>query len=494
MNKKNLAIGLASFAGLFAALPFGVGIMVEKQMRAQIEQAKEAVGLPFWMSIDLENYRRGWLSASADTVLTADFSHLASQAQAMKIPAQLMSHPIRIVFHHDIHHGAVIIEPALRFAAATMDTRLTVPPELAAVARHYFKDQAPLSYSTVVSLLGDSEVHAVIPAYSGPGYGGSFTVEWRGFDAVAHGKWFELGGSGKGTAPLLKIVAGDNEFSAKATALDFNAKITDMGLMVGNTALRVGELSGSMPAPGGEQKKFALQGLNISAASSLTGELMNVEESLGFGKAAAGDFDAGPGLLQMKVNNMDAQSLAKLGQEMNAFERSSFNPAESNRLMTEKLFPLITAILKKSPSFEIAKAHLVTQDGALDGRVKVAFDGREDFDIHNAASIIRNLTVDGEIEIPVLLSNKLVRGVAAMRPPVTSTADGSRLTPEDEQRGADQASEAMIAGMEQAKIIVRDGERHKIQFQFRDGKFSVNGQPADNLGAMLGAARASGTQ
>jgi len=249
-----------------------------------------------------------------------------------------------------------------------------------------------------------------------------------------------------------------------------------------------------MPAPGGEQKKFMLQGINISAASSLVGEMMNVEESFGFGKAAAGDFDAGPGLLQMKFNNLDARSLAKLGQEMNSFERSSSNPAESNRLMTEKLLPLITAILKKSPSFEIAKAHLVTRDGAIDGRVKVAFDGREDFDVHNAASIIRNLAADGEIEIPVQLSNKMVRGMAAKRPPVMSAEDGSKVAPEDEQRSADQASEAMIAGMEQSKIIVRDGERHKIQFQFRDGKLSVNGQPADNLAAMLGAARAAGTQ
>lgn len=107
-----------------AVAPYGIGVVIERQLHAQQQQIRDVYRPPFWMSIGLENYRRGWLSSSADMVMTVDFSRhpgLREARQAFPEGFFGLSEPFSIVIQHDIRHGPLLLSPAARIAAARVE-------------------------------------------------------------------------------------------------------------------------------------------------------------------------------------------------------------------------------------------------------------------------------------------------------------------------------------------------------------------------------------
>lgn len=490
MNKKLLAIPFLALIAGAAAAPYGVGMMVEREMRLQQTQLRELYRFPSWITIEFENYRRGWLTTTADSVLTVDFSQNPAFRQQMEVNPEAFSRmpeSFRMVFHHVIQHGPLILSPSPAIAAARMEGWLEVPERLGEFSDRYLQGQSPLSYVAQVSLSGDSEATVSVPAYSGPTDFDGVAIDWQGFTGVGRGKWFEIGGTFEGEAPLLEIRAADKTFLIRNLAMDSDTRLSSAGSLVGTVRITVAETISNVTLPDGA-RKFAIEGIEISGGSTPNGELVDSYQQFKFDRLITGGFTIGPGEMRIDVSNLDERTLNGIADELE--NGNPFEPADAGMRMNERMASLVESLLKRSPVIEIGTARLMLDEGEVSGRLKVAFDGDAEIDVATPASLANHVTVNGELSVPARLSAQIAGDVVVNQMAAAAMSEG-RVPPTLTPLQLEQAAAGMLAAMEGSGMLVRDGDRHTAVFRVENGRGTLNGNPIFDFGTVLGATAAT---
>lgn len=486
MNKKLLAVPFLALIAAAAAAPYGVGMMVERQMELQHTQLRELYRLPSWVTLEFENYRRGWLTTTADSVLTIDISRHPVLRRQMEMNPEAFSEipeSFSVVFHHDIQHGPLILSPSPAVAAARMESRLQVPERLREFTERYFQGQSPLSYVAQVSLSGDAEVTVSIPAYSGPTDLDGVVIDWQGFTGVGRGKWFELGGTFEGEAPLLEVRAADNVFALRSVAIESDSRVSNLGVFIGTGRIAVAEMVLNATLPDGA-RKFGIERLDVSGNTTQNGDLVDGYQRVEFARLATGAATMGPGELQVDVRNIDVRAFNGLMEEFDS--GNPFEPAKAGMVMNEKTAGLVKSLLKRSPVFEMGAARLVLDEGEVNARLKVTFDGEAEIDMATPASLLNRAIVDGELSVPTRLSTRIACDVVAKQVTAAAVSEG-RTPPALAPAQLEQVAMGMLAAMEGSGMLVREGDRHRAGFHLENGQGALNGKPVFDLATLLGA-------
>lgn len=474
-----------------AVAPYGIGVVIERQLHAQQQQIRDAYRPPFWMSIGLENYRRGWLSSSADMAVTVDFSrHPGFHEARQAFPEGFfgLSEPFSIVIHHDIRHGPLLLSPAARIAAARVESRLVLPEAFHEIVEPYFAGQPLLSGLSYVSLSGNSETVVTVPAWSGSPFEG-LAFDWQGFNGTGRGRWFDIDGTFAGEAPLLELRAGDSRFVIRSMKLESEGRLSDLGFVTGASRLAIAEAGGMLTMPAAEPRIYAIEDMDVRVGMAIVGDLLEGFERISFARMTAGDFAAGPGEAQFDVRNLDTHALLDLIDEFDRMALEQGTPHTSDVPMSDRLRESVLALLKRSPLFEVSTARLVLPQGEVSGHLKVAFDGSAGIDIDAPERLAERVRVEGEFAVPAALSTQIAGDVMSRQIDLAVAAEGgAHAAPGAEE--LEQMALGMLADLERNGLLVREGDRHRVRFGLENGQGSLNGNPFFSLEDIFAAAAA----
>lgn len=487
--KRNVLILFLLLAIALAAAPYGIGMVVEQQLHAQQQQIRDSYRMPHWMSGGVENYRRGWLSASADTVWTIDLHAHPGLREMMKSPSAGLPLPdsVRIVVRHDIRHGPLILSPAAAVVAARVESSLEVPEVFRSLMAQSLSEQPLATGMTDVFLTGGSVTTVTVPAWSGSPAAG-LTVDWQGFSGTARGNWFDIDGTFEGEAPLLELRVGDHAFAIRSTKVQSEARLSEYGFLAGVSRMVIAEAGGTLTLPEGASQAYAVEDAELAFASALEGDLIEGYQRFGFARARIGDVAAGPGELRLALRNVDAPVVMDLADEFDRLAMEQGMPYAPGLGMSERMRTLVPALLKRSPAFEIT-ARLGLPQGEVSGHLEIVFDGFGEIDLDAPERLATLVAIDGEVSVPSALAMQVACSLVERQIEAAALAEGQSppaLPPAELERVAT----GMLAELERNGVLQREGDHHRVAFRLDDGQGSLNGNPVFTVNDLLAAAAA----
>lgn len=487
--KRNILLLFLLLAMLLAAAPYGIGIVVEQRLHAQQEQIRDSYRMPYWMSVGVENYRRGWLTASAETVWTIDLNgHPGLREMRETLPADFsLPESVRIVIRHDIRHGPLVLSPAPAIVAARVESSLGVPEMLRGFLAQPLAGQPLATGLTDVSFTGGSMSAVTFPAWSGSPAAG-LVVDWQGFSGTARGNWFDIDGTFEGEAPLLELRAGDHVFAIRSAKVQSEARLSESGFLTGVSRMTIAEAGGTLAMPEGDAQAYMVEDAELVFASALEGDLIEGYQRFGFTRATIGEVGAGPGELRLALRNLDARAVMDLADEFDRMTMAQDAPYTVGTAMSERMRMLVPALLKRSPALEIS-ARLGLPQGEVSGHLGIVFDGSGEIDLDAAERLAARVDIDGEVSVPSALATQMACTLVERQVEAAALAEG-RAPPALPPAELERVALVMLAEMERNGVLRREGEHHRVTFRLDDGQGSLNGNPVFTVDDLLAAAAA----
>lgn len=454
MKKIILAVVVAIVAALGAA-PYWFGMQAEKTYTALLQNLKDAHGA----TVVETRYQRGWLGASADTVI------------------QFRQLPVPLSFSHRIGHGPFPVDDLMRgeFTLRPIQAsfQTTVFPRFEVEARGGVKI-ALLEATTRVGLSGESESRVNLPAYKSPPDQPA-RFEWQGMSGNLRFSPDLKRVAGTLSAPGLTLSGGGNDVALKTLEASFNLNESRYGISVGDMSASIA----TFEVQGGEDAApWTATGLVVSNMTRETGD--NIQSTLRaeLKKMGTGGGTYGPLLFELQLRNLDAAALKQWRDQM---EKTPTTPAEGEAPTAAgpgAFLQLVTALAKKSPEAEITKLNLKTPDGELQGQAKLVLDGRSKDIGDNPMAWLAALEGEAGLSIPASLVKALV--VVEIRTELAALqAQGKMQALTDDQVGevVAKALPERLPQWAEAKRLVADGDNYKLKAALKQGEITLNGQP-----------------
>ncbi|OGR32757.1 MAG: hypothetical protein A2005_04965 [Desulfuromonadales bacterium GWC2_61_20] len=474
--KRNLVIALAfvlfCLVG-WAGATYVNGIRLEKNFSGLVEKYGN-LGI---LSVKLEDYQRGLLTAKTRTVVELKFPGGVPNSPAGE-PAELPD-KVQIVFEHFLSHGPLSFGSGL--ALARIETRIvSVSPgqaQFEQALQRFPQLKEPFLVSRVTysgALESRMDVQAIETQID------TAQLKWGGFTAESV------------FSPRNKTLAGAFElraFTARtpeaALAWDGANGHFDLAealplVYVGKNAFKLSACRVSMSNPEtGEQNNFELKGLDVRSSSSCDGKLVQMEQAMTFAGLTMDGQTYGPGVLEIELRNLDGEGLSTYQQQiLEVFGKSDTTSLDQLAL---QFLPVYSQLLAKmaegNPQLNIRRLHFVAPQGEIDGQLLVSFNGGKEVSQDDPAALMQRVEASTELAI----HERLVQLIAI------NSAEG-QLKRARETGNLPQLSDAELAGMarQQASaqveallaqnLVVRDGDKLKTTASFRQGELVVNGQ------------------
>jgi len=134
-----------------------------------------------------------------------------------------------------------------------------------------------------------------------------------------------------------------------------------------------------------------------------------------------------------------------------------------------KLTELTPALLKKSPEVALSPLQLKTADGKLDGEITVSMDGKKMADFEDFSKLMEALQVQADFSITKVLLEKTMTAVMA-----NQMAGG--MSEEEALKEAQNFTDKQIKGYIEQKLLKEAGDNYELSANYKEGKFTVNGQ------------------
>lgn len=441
------------------ALPFWFGREAEKSYHAMLQQLARGG----WLHFSDNNYRRGWLSSTAETVI--------GQAGV----------PVEIVARHRISHGPF---PLDRILAG--DWRLT-PVQARITSEVYLADPGtgkplafpPLTAETTFQLNGDGVVHAEIPPVrkSGPQ---EQVFDWQGLsgDLRFDREWKNIRFDAR--MPSLTVTAPGPQTGLRLSMVSLHSDMQEgiAGYFFGDGALTIDRLE-----LGGAGGRVGLQGLKISSSARPAADNVNMVLRYEIADVHTAQEHFGPGQLVIELRQLDAATLMKFKNEMDVLYHGKRPPPQAALMAAGKTLALLGALSKKAPELDITRLSFQTREGDIDGQGKFVLDGRGRDIAGNPVQLLNALSGRFEISFPEpvlkrLLTPAILRDIEALRQSgALSAGDMARLDRQTTAEIVDRAFPQYLARNEFTRLLVEDHGVYKLATSVRRGQLLINGQP-----------------
>jgi uncharacterized protein YdgA (DUF945 family) len=434
----------------YPAAAWLLGLSVEHQWNERERRALEQI--PYFMVVK-RDYRRGVYSSTEElTYGLQPFLVKSLGATGHTDPADHVQFTIR----NTIHHGPL---PQLRaFAPATVDTELVLPPVLREKWVAVLGSEPGLSIHTRMKWLGGSTTLATSPAFQKQTPDGQ-AISWRGLDGkVELGR--NLGSQSTGlSAPglTLKSPTADASFEHFEFKSDLQPAFEVMSLGIMHATL--GRLDIEEHSKG---FNASVQNLSMDSKSTVNGEYLNMDVSLGTSALQAQQFAATKVVYEVHLGHAFGPAVAAMTKDLRAAQidaAASANPDPYTTKVMEAFKTSGVEILLHDPVLQIPRVGFTTPDGELLMSISATLPGitRADFDVAPqllGPTVLRHLQASLDIRIDTALLDKLL----------DSTGKGETIA-------------GQLQGLQRQGYIKLDGKALTTHLVFQNGQLKVNDLP-----------------
>lgn len=445
-----LAIVLIILLGAAAAAPYWFGMQAEEAYNKSMQELTQDSQIV----ITRQTYERGWLNSTAEATYT------------------ISGLPGSLTVINKIYHGPIPIQGDLDFkpvlALVTGQASLSLPmgPKL-----------PPISGKTTIALDGQSISHFEVAAVNSKDPSGS-SLSWQGLsgDITASADLKQINLSL--LAPLLQINSPTQKLSMS------NARVTAT-LRQGASGLTTGDLSYAFDKLSSETDKgtLVMNGLVLATSSAEASGNLSANVDLKLQSIGDGASTYGPGVISIKVSNLDTATLAKYKKELRELGTKKLPPEQMPSAVMGKMVALAANLAKKTPEIDVSKISFKFKEGEITGSGKIVLDGSNANIAENPELLLMALRGDGEVIVPqaalqALTALDLSRQVESFKSQGKFSEDEiKKLTPQKISEISASAAPKYMQRYAHSMKLVPEGDNYKMSLTLSRGQFLLNGQP-----------------
>lgn len=445
-----LAIVLIIVLGAAAAAPYWFGMQAEDAYNKSMQELSQ----DSQVVITRQTYERGWLDSTAEATFT-----ISGLPGSLTVTNKIYHGPIPIQEDLDFHPVLALIKGQ---ATLNLPMGLKLPP---------------ISSKTNIALDGQSTSHFEVAAVNTKDPAGS-SLSWQGLNgdvtASADLKQIDL----KLLAPLLTINSATQKLSLSNARVTATLRQSASGLTTGDLSYAFDKLSNET-----DKGTLILSGLVLATTSAEAGGNLNANVDFKLQSISDGASSYGPGVISIKVNNLDAATLVKYKKELRDLETKKIPPAQMPSAVMGKMVALAANLAKKTPEIDINKINLKFKEGEITGSGKIVLDGSDANIAENPELLLMALRGEGEVYVPqsalkTLAAFDLSRQVESFKAQGKFSEDEmKKLTPQKISEISAAAAPKYMQRYANAMRLVPDGDNYKMSLTLSRGQFLLNGLP-----------------
>lgn len=485
---KRLLIFLIVIAAAVAALPPLFGIMYERQIRAQVDEAPD---YPY-LSYELDSYERGLYSSQGSfrlafsdeyveqmrAVLTppADESQTEQQQGVVDNLLEFIAGEVR--FDISVDHGPITfsegINPALAKVHAEIDSTS------GALAEFQEWVNAPYLYQVdaLVDFDGSSDFTASVPAMSVTE--GDARLEFSGFETTGRYDNSVPNIKATGSSDSLHVEAEGVRITMDELKFETDSRILDGYVWLGTSGFDVGNFAVAGPQ-GASVNEIGISKFGVDVASEVNeaGDKVSISMEQRLAEVTGvPEIDVRDFLFSLRLRDIDLDAAKKY---MALNQQLSLASVESIEAMVREMESLAEQVLRGSPGIDIEQLRVTFNDEPLMATARINIDGDAfpaDVELMpgnaNPGLLLAAMSAEGRIEaseaIAKMIATDIVRDqITASLPPEAQVSDT------DVVEIARQQSGAMIDALIQQGTLQRTGDNLSVDFEFADNQLTVNG-------------------
>jgi uncharacterized protein YdgA (DUF945 family) len=477
--KRKIGIYVVLIAIIIGAAPYLVGFLVETRFKDVVKVASELEST----KVDVVEYHRGWRKSHAITRITlsgkfVDGFHASFPG---KSTASVSPKTINILVTHDIHHGPFV---QLKegdyanwvFALATIHSSLTeeANKKLMAVVGEtdvLMMDSEITIDGTTKAKIKGKELKIAADAQE--------HVLWKGLT----GNW-ELSRDFKRlecnmVMPGFDAIFEDKRVIGEDVVFKTERFKTPEGLWLGNVKMDLQKLQIDVA----QKTVFTLAGLAASGVTDTENQMIESSGTLRIEGFKFGEEQFGPLNYSGSVKNISPSVMKSFIDIANAMDGA---PESEQQQYVEQLIALIPDFLKARPELVIDDLSLRAPQGEIKSALGIAVGGPEANDIKNPQAIIQSIFAKGNVLVPKPLYHEILGEMIAQ-------GRTKAQQPAQTEQEATNAVNELIASQIKEGLWQEKGTSLLMEYEFKDGKLTVNGKPLD-LMKLFFDAKMQGTQ
>ncbi len=488
MKKRVLCISLPLLiVAAVASVPYWIGVEVEDRFLLQTKNLQQQLFRQHGVMLEILRYRRGYLTAVADTQFT-----FGPQAVAL-LPtlSSQTTEPVTMMLRHQISYGPWIDKTFSQKIMSKVETTLVASNEQQAALDFYFPDQPAFSSTTWLEWSGAVNSHGGIPAYSGRDHSGQYDVQWGGLHFEFDGNWVALRGHGRFNSPRFELSNASHGVTIGGLSGEFSRLIAPSGLSLGDGKLMLNTFKIRAERRNGSPQRVLLRDIAVAHHTSQRKQVVDLQQQFDFRLLQLNGEQFNNGSLHIELSSLDAevlQSLQRRYEQMTKMELA--DPVLLRQVWLQEAQQVLPALLVQGPVIHISKAEVTTGTGAVSARLKVAI--RHDTPTPELtafpagwAALLPYIEIEFDITLPesmiVQQARKAVREKIVERLQETAQT----MTPELLSQQTERAAEQMLTQFEIQKILRHVNRSFQVMLRYREGHLYLNGLPADHFLSML---------
>jgi uncharacterized protein YdgA (DUF945 family) len=472
MKKFLLAVAILVLVSLavILGLSYRSGVKAEETLRARVAEWD----LPGVFDVSMVEYDRGLFRSHAVTRVVFEPTANVAEAEIGSLA--------RIQVQHTVYHGpfpfagAFYGEEAPSAAAAVVDSTVFFEkePEFYKVL---FDSKPFLEYRAVIDFHDRLDGTIVGPELRYEPSDADVRVVWSGIRGrmTAEGTKLTLDLKGPGLSvkgselafalgPFSVAARGENHPSGMAFIGTRNVKLE---------SIRMSDKAGNT--------LFGAEGIAASQDQTEKDGALDSHLVYGVGKVAAEGDRFGPFECVVDLRRMDIEGIGALQDFFQEFSRTYLTEEMRGSVIEEKWVPAMSAILARSPEFDMSKFRLVTPEGELNARMKVTGHSAGPVTAGYIYNIERYLEADADLVVPRTLLRNLLSGwfsdTAAFEL-MLSNPSGNPKQKEVEET-ARKMAEDLVQTLVAERWLVARGADLTAHLELADGELKLNGKKID---------------
>ncbi len=442
MNKHKILFLLVIILIVLAclsAIPYWTGIEAERQFTHFNDSFYPTVNLK---PLDT-TYQRGWFHSKAETLVeTVGFSHLGANQQ-------------RLLFVHEIDHGfmplqSVLIRTTL-YSKTGVDAPLNKPKD-------EVDEGSLLEVRTAIQVNGDSVSTLSMPTMAVNDQ--NARLQWQGLQGSVYVKRDFAMLQADIYMPEVQLETAYGEIVIQGVMLNAELQPNEAVLMSGKGSLSLADVQLK-----GKQTPFVkLEGIKLEGSNDVESDYLSVLLKTCLQQIQVETERYGPGYSDFELHHWHVPTLSRIKNIVADIRNQGLSSQQQTNVLMLKLMPEGLALLKQSPELAITRLHFITNEGELQGTVRLKM---EHFDINifallmNPSLLLNALNAELDLQISQSLYNW------------TQETNASKETASQNRLG-----QYLKTLLSQGILIpaADQPDYYRSQIQLKEGVLEVNGQ------------------
>lgn len=488
MKKGVLSVLFVGFAiAAVASTSYWIGAEVENQFRAQSEKFQQQLAVQPGVIFEIDRYQRGYFSSIAETTFTFDFNIAAILPPA----AQMSTEPFSFTLRHQISHGPWIDEAFSHETMSKIVTTLMPDDEQQELLHFYFSGQPAFSMTTWIEWAGGIKSAGRTPPYTGRDHTDQYDFQWGGLHFEFDGDWSTMQGKGSFNTPRFELSNAAHGMTVGGLMGNFSSFISPQGLALGGGEFSLDTFKVRREGIESHKKQFVMRDMKMEYDALQRGEVVDVMQQIGFRMLRINGEEFNNGTFRYELSNLDVLALQSIKKRYDQMIQSPLSASEQpQQVWLQEVQSLLPTILGQAPVLHISKAEVITIDGLISARLRLAIDnnGAIPASIELPAGLMALLPliqVELDLKLPIVIIEQQARKVAQEKIVGQLQENEQMMAPEMLAQQARRAAEQMLVQFEIQNIIRREKEHFRAELHYSNGRLHLNGVPADNIINML---------